>query len=130
MERPMKTDILQLSRKELQELITKAQKLLVQKESEEKEALRVKIEAEVSAAGFTVADVLGGVAPTAEKPVKVKKGRKLVGSSVPPKYRNPANRLETWSGRGRKPAWVNSHTAGGGTLEECRIADDAGEAAA
>ncbi|WP_425520343.1 H-NS family nucleoid-associated regulatory protein [Stenotrophomonas pavanii] len=31
---------------------------------------------------------------------------KSAGSKVAPKYRNPANPSETWSGRGRQPKWL------------------------
>ena len=31
------------------------------------------------------------------------------GSVNPPKYRNPDNPLQTWSGRGKKPNWVIQH---------------------
>ena len=31
---------------------------------------------------------------------------KLAGRKLKPKYRNPANRLETWSGRGLRPKWL------------------------
>ncbi len=31
---------------------------------------------------------------------------KLRGRKVKPKYRNPGNRSETWTGRGRMPHWM------------------------
>src|SRR4051812_14686393 len=31
---------------------------------------------------------------------------KLKGRKVKPKYRNPAKRSETWTGRGRMPLWM------------------------
>jgi len=33
-------------------------------------------------------------------------GSKLRGRKVKPKYRNPGNRSETWTGRGRMPLWM------------------------
>ena len=43
-----------------------------------------------------------GKAPTA------KKAAKKAGTTrkVAPKYRNPANAKETWSGRGKQPRWL------------------------
>jgi DNA-binding protein H-NS len=35
-----------------------------------------------------------------------------------PAYRNPANAQETWTGRGRKPAWVASWLAEGKPIED------------
>ena len=31
---------------------------------------------------------------------------KLAGRKLKPKYRNPANKSETWSGRGLQPRWL------------------------
>jgi DNA-binding protein H-NS len=33
------------------------------------------------------------------------------------KYQNPNNSEQSWSGRGRKPAWVNAHLDAGGELK-------------
>ena len=43
---------------------------------------------------------------TATDRSKVGKVSKLKGRKVPPKYRNPSNKSETWSGRGMKPRWL------------------------
>lgn len=59
-------------------------------------------------------------------------GRKFGGSpkdvpqrrpypKVEPKYRNPTNPLETWSGRGKMPRWVVELLATGANLDELRI---------
>ncbi|NBS11868.1 MAG: H-NS histone family protein [Gammaproteobacteria bacterium] len=41
--------------------------------------------------------------------------------SVAPKYRDPNNAENTWTGRGRKPKWVESFLARGGQLEQIAI---------
>ena len=59
-------------------------------------------------------------------------GRKFGGSpkdipqrrpypKVEPKFRNPNNPLETWSGRGKTPHWVAELIADGRSLDEFRI---------
>ena len=59
-------------------------------------------------------------------------GRKFGGSpkdvpqrrpypKVEPKYRNPRNPLETWSGRGKTPRWAVELLANGANLDEFRI---------
>lgn len=67
------------------------------------------------AAGLTaeqVAAALGGQKrgrkPKADgAPVVAKRAKsKLAGKKVPPKYRNPANAKETWTGRGIAPKWA------------------------
>ena len=49
---------------------------------------------------------------------------------VSPKYRNPDNASETWSGRGRKPRWLEERLEKGAPLEDFAIRPTAtGEAA-
>ncbi len=40
---------------------------------------------------------------------------------VPPKYRNPNNPAETWTGRGRQPKWVVAKLAEGVALNDLKI---------
>ncbi|MGX9717002.1 H-NS histone family protein [Janthinobacterium lividum] len=51
---------------------------------------------------------------------KMKVGNKA-GKSVAPKYQNPNNNDEKWTGRGRKPAWVKALIDGGATLASLAI---------
>lgn len=37
------------------------------------------------------------------KPEKKKRGK----STLPPKYRNPDDPTQTWTGRGKPPAWID-----------------------
>ncbi len=41
-----------------------------------------------------------------------------------PRYRNPQNSAETWTGRGAMPGWVRGALDRGLSLEELEIADD------
>ena len=69
--------------------------------------------------GLNVPEVVAALNTSAPKVVrgkdKVKKGppskiKKVIGQprKVLPKYSNPENPEETWTGRGRSPAWVAS----------------------
>jgi DNA-binding protein H-NS len=40
---------------------------------------------------------------------------------VVPKYKNPLNPDETWTGRGNKPMWVQNHLNSGGKKEDLKI---------
>ena len=40
-----------------------------------------------------------------------------------PKYQNPKNPTETWSGRGRKPRWLSPLLRSGKKLDDFRIND-------
>ena len=50
-------------------------------------------------------------------------GRKssLKGRKVAAKYRNPANKSETWAGRGARPRWLQAALKGGRKIEEFAI---------
>lgn len=59
-----------------------------------------------------------------------KKGRRATAAdrrtTVAPKYRNPQNPSETWSGRGVKPKWMQALIARGGKAEDFLIAQSSG----
>ena len=60
---------------------------------------------------------LGELFPqTGKERVLRKAKRKPVDQTV--KYRNPAEHSQTWSGIGRKPAWLNEALATGKRLED------------
>ena len=48
-----------------------------------------------------------------------KKTRKR--SKTAAQYRNPANPSETWTGRGRKPKWVQDAISSGKSLEQMAV---------
>ena len=80
-------------------------------------------------AGLSVADItaaLGGKAKGKKVAAKAfgtkapKAKRATAGKKVAPKYRDPANAANTWTGRGRMPQWVQAlHSAG--TLASAEI---------
>lgn len=47
--------------------------------------------------------------------------QRVKGGPVPPRYRNPADPDQQWSGRGRQPQWVKDLIAAGNDLESARI---------
>jgi len=68
-------------------------------------------------AGLTASDISkalgsGKAAKAAKSPKSGKKGT-LAGKKVAPKYRNPANADQTWTGRGVSPTWVQELKAAG-----------------
>ena len=48
---------------------------------------------------------------------------------VTPKYQNPDNHSEKWSGRGRKPKWVEDKLASGKSLDDLLIRPEPATAA-
>lgn len=52
---------------------------------------------------------------------KATKGSVKTGAVNPPKYRNPNDSSQTWTGKGRKPAWVVDSLNNGKALDELLI---------
>lgn len=50
-----------------------------------------------------------------------RRGSALKGRKVPPKYRNPKKRSETWAGRGAMPLWLRAQIKAGKKLEHFAI---------
>lgn len=120
---PKKIDLAALSLSELRELVTEATALIAVKEREAKEALRVKIMGLAESEGFSIGDLFGGTphAPAEKQAPAKRKAASGERGTVAMKYRNPADPSQAWSGRGRKPVWVQAHLDGGGTLEDLLI---------
>ena len=101
--------------------IRKQRELLDKKEQALKSKSHDKVLAKIvemaKDAGLTASDVAkafsaGKPAKAAKAPKAAKKGA-LAGKKVAPKYRNPANPEQTWTGRGVSPTWVQAlKTAG------------------
>jgi DNA-binding protein H-NS len=89
---------------ELSKLRLQVDRLMVEKQASEKSALRQKMAEMAEAAGVSL-DALFG------------KGRKGKGS-VAPKYRDPKNPENTWTGRGRMPLWMVAATKGSKARKE------------
>jgi len=112
--------------------IRKQRELLDKKEqalkSKSHEKVLAKIVALAKDAGLTASDITkalsyGKPAKAGKAPKAAKKGA-LAGKKVAPKYRNPANSEQTWTGRGVSPTWVQALKAAG-TLDSALIAQPA-----
>jgi len=93
-----------MSYAELSKLEVEIARLKAEKQSEERAALREKMAAMASEHGFDVGELFGT-------------GRKGKGS-VAPKYRDPKNPENTWTGRGRMPRWMVAATKGSKAKKE------------
>ncbi|MCC5956220.1 MAG: H-NS histone family protein [Natronohydrobacter sp.] len=101
-------DLNEMSIDELKKLQKDVTKAIDSFEDRALKAARVEMEAIARQHGFTVDQVLAKAPAT---------GRKTVAA----KYANPADKSQTWTGRGRKPRWVVDALAGGKTLEDLAI---------
>src|SRR5437899_2087582 len=88
---------------QLLELSTEVNAEIKRRERDEKAKARAQILELAKLHGLSVDDLLAK-ATKASKPVAAK-------------YQNPADPSQVWTGRGRKPAWVEAQLAAGMTLE-------------
>ncbi len=107
----MAIDLNELSAKELDALIAAAkQRKTTLRKRKPIAAIRKRIVDFALAEGYTVEELFGGRAGATARAKKaaagktVRPARKL--GKVPPKYQNPANPEETWTGRGKQPRWM------------------------
>ncbi|MDW2982840.1 H-NS histone family protein [Rhodanobacter sp. KK11] len=109
-----------LSPTELKALIADAQSQMQAAHANHVKEVREKIERLLKSSGLTLADVY---------PARGGKGAKGPKSVVAPKYRNPANAAQTWSGRGKRPLWFVQALKKRGTTAESLLIEGAPKAA-
>lgn len=101
---------------ELEALIAEAKNWIARKQDEEVKAVYLQMVQLASGLGLSVDDVILR-ARRAGAPVQAIKPKKAVA----PRYRNPNNSEETWTGRGKAPRWVSALQAQGVSLESLLI---------
>lgn len=123
----MAVDLNSMSAKELEALIAQANKRrAVLKKRKPVATVRKRLEQIARAEGYSIAELFGtrggASAPVAAPRAKGKRGpSKMAGAKVAPKYRNPDNASETWSGRGKQPRWLQAYTSAGRVLDDFLI---------
>lgn len=105
----MNIDLHSLSLKELKDLQSRVVKAIAGFEDRKKNEARAELEAHARELGFSLSDL------TVANPVSRKR------TSAAPKYANPANPADTWTGRGRKPRWFSEALAGGRKPEDLAV---------
>jgi len=95
---------------ELEELVNLAKNEIDTRKKAEQESTKKQILELAQKAGLNLADIFG-------EPVKPKQVRR----PAEVKYIHPDNKTLTWTGRGRKPAWLEEFLKNGGTIEQCMI---------
>ncbi|MCA0205915.1 H-NS histone family protein [Pararhodobacter sp.] len=97
-----------LSLKELKQLQKDVDAAITEFKDRERRKALAEVEAFARERGLTAADL---------SELSSKRTRK----SAAPKYANPADPSQTWTGRGRRPRWVEAAFAEGKTLEDMAI---------
>ncbi len=102
----MKFDLENMPRKELEKLRSDVDKAIASVDERNRKKARDAAETAAKEYGFDLDELLGESAPK----------KKSVA-----KYRNPENTSQTWTGRGRKPGWMNDALATGRPMEDFEI---------
>lgn len=103
----MKKDIGTMSREELISLRGEIDKALKSLETRRKAEAKKAAERAAKEFGFSLDDLTAGGGGSKSK--------------SPPKYANPADKSQTWTGRGRRPGWVTDALNSGKSLDDMLI---------
>jgi DNA-binding protein H-NS len=106
----MKFDLQKYSYRELLDLKANIDNAIAVKKHAEKSDIKKKMREMIEGAGFDVGEILGNGS-----------GKSLKGRKVAPKYANPKDASETWTGRGRQPKWLVAELAKGRSLNSFLI---------
>lgn len=105
----MQTNFNKLSESDLEDVIAKAGKELQSRKEQKRKEVLSEIRQLAASIGVMVE-----ISETGRR--SSRKGQK-----VPPKYQNPENPLQQWSGRGMKPNWLRELLENGQKIEEFEI---------
>lgn len=108
----MTVDLSQLSVSELESIVKKAESLIEDRRDET-----------VEQAYKQAVELARSVHLTLEELVEFgsSKRKKVARKPVEPRYRNPENHNETWTGRGKQPRWLATAIENGKKLEDFTI---------
>lgn len=111
-----------LSRQELNQLLEQVQQQIVKRERGELDTARDQIMAIAHRFNMSLEQFLekvGLIGP--DGVIKERRKHATSGTKVAPKYRNPDDHRQVWTGRGRKPEWMKDTK--GRPLEAFEIAN-------
>ena len=100
----MNKDLKSMSRKELEKLLTDVKKALQSAQARDRRDARKAAERAAAEFGFSLNELGDDV------PVKAKKakGPKKPAKKSKPKYADPSDASNTWTGKGRQPNWFRA----------------------
>lgn len=106
----MKVNLTTLSIAELKTLQNEITVEMESRRKEERQKLVQEFRDKAKALGISLEDLMSG-----------QKGKARSASKVAAKFANPADASQTWTGRGKRPRWVNDCLAAGKTLDELKV---------
>ena len=108
-----KVNLAKLSMDELKALKKDVEKAIDDFHNRKREEALKDVEAVAKKHGISVDELLGGKGK--------RKGRGKAKAKVPAKYCNPADKSQTWSGRGRQPVWFKEALKAGKSMKSLEI---------
>lgn len=115
----MTIDLNELTIEQLNDVIADAQRLIKAKKKAQLKTARAQLEKVAADFGYTLEELLSGKSGKSVETVEdaLVKPRKPVEI----RYRNPANEVETWTGRGKQPRWLAAAIATGKSLQDFAV---------
>lgn len=107
----MKINLSEMNDKQLEKLKADIDKELTGRTKQKLVEARKAVEEAAKKHGFSLQDVLGTKS----------RGKAAGKPASAPKYRNPADASQTWSGRGRQPEWFKAAIAAGKSPDDMAI---------
>jgi DNA-binding protein H-NS len=101
---------------ELDRFISELQAEQKKRGEEKRRRLKEQIESMVKEQGISLAELF----PQSGRDKRQRKDKRA-GEGQTVKYHNPADPSQTWTGKGRKPAWLVEALASGKTLEDFTV---------
>jgi DNA-binding protein H-NS len=102
-------DLDHFSLKELKDLQSRVARAITTFEERKRKEAMAAVEESARSLGFSISELFGTSTASRKR------------SPGAPKYANPANPSETWTGRGRKPRWVEAALKQGKSLDDLSI---------
>ena len=103
-------DLSNMSSADLRNLQEQLKRELKKRESQDLAKAREQIQAIAQSVGVPLKDLVGGGAGTRAKT-----------GAVAPRYRNPADASQQWTGRGRQPKWVKEWLEAGKDISGLKV---------
>lgn len=116
----MGIDLKSMNRKELEKMLSDVKKALTDAQARERREAKKAAERAAAEFGFSLTELTEGQNPPAKRRKQRGSGGKPKTKSQP-KYANPSDTSQTWTGKGRQPNWYRENVEKGIPPEQMKI---------